>query len=1599
LSEYIQDGIISGLLISSVPGYMNINSSVGIGRLNNIEINYGESIMAVDAADETYDRADAIFITPTKVVYVAGEPSDILIPPDSVPGEDFYFRIGTFVVPTGCIDSLNFEDFTYASDTTSNVFDYHIKRDYYNTLNRGFDLVDVDIDIDSEKIDALSVGADSIPDVQIKDLYFSVGTDESNLLTGSNVTIRINNDIATFSAPQTNNFIGIGCVIYYRGSACYIYKKINDSKWLVKTNLGESVSDLGTTDVISIKYAYNSLYNLFNGISPINDITGFNLRTVRYRLNVTVYKGEVRSQLGFFIRNFDTDIDCYIKIFTPRNLTDECNIPQIHCADPENANFINEGSINIFVDNTVIDGIIMTVDDNSSCATLNNCHNVKIQNNIIFNAGNGIVSKNDGHIDSAIKSDFSDGIDPVIWGPGIVNNWLIKKYGDNDIIYRKSNISAAYESILPAAVEYSGDFDFEFSVISQSSGYVKMAICDDANIVAEMTFNLTSLIFNTKTVLRNHKYGQEYKFRIIRGGLLYPDGIFLKSSYYEKRISLYYFYNNKWNYVNDDYINISADCNFKIKSSAMHGIGYIKIWGIADTNTYLNVGSNENNSFINNVIYGMGQYGIICSGKDYVYNNTVDECDVIGFYNKPTDDLINNISTRCSFFNNENIQYCLSSDSSAGYRNKCMSFVPFEYVDYQSEYPLRNYRPKNDSISMRGTGFSLIEKFSIDATNWIRDRVWDIGALEYIPCLVNIGISSYNTDLKTKKSSSIVTYQVKTFEHYSLIIFSEDQVNNKLAVGCEVVDNNNPFPLSCILTRKLSLRHWIVCDMYGYSLTDRNHGVVSKIYIPNISLSNDIILRFSDLIVGKVRFGIVYFDDNILNSDLSLTNVNADVDHFVQIFAPKNEQTECNKSQKHNGMLGIGAAINSIILTGCECSEISGMQIMNGVTILNSGGVCVWYNIIKNIGLRIDFTKENYIINNLIYECSGYGINTGNMNDYSNNIYDERDWSSVFILNNTISRCRQALRFYKSDYKYTTTAYVRNNLFQYSELRNVACEYSNRKGNFYFRNNIISEDRQIKFLNRWEGNYYLDEYEDFYAVDNAADISRLFVDDIFGSLRELLKWDIGAFESLDITGFGDLNVGEIFFNVNAFNGTIPGTMILYLRKIGDDGNPEANFLTDVNPLVQFNTNEYYSGNPRYSLNEFLKHESQNGNLKLVDNLIIYAQGGETFAGTFTLYDRESRTVTIATFPREIKRGPSTLAYQGPLIDNDSNQSIVEFKNLKIFSTYDVSQDYLINDVHKLRFVNCIVQINNDAIIEEGVIETINSLLIYRNTSNVDTMQLSLKSDDPNTCINTKIISYYNDTLKFQTSPNNNDIIKNNLTYNFSDYPFVFVQTAIDSLESIDPEFKYVTLTERLFDVLYLMERSFLCKKSSPIYDAGDNSYVTEQFDIIGNPRIYISGIVDIGPYELLVNNMIIKSDDIEAIFQDKFSVFDQNFKTRTKVYRDLEIIHRYEFCRESKVVIRLKEFRKDYSYLSDKPNKIIYQVTAYFDSGTRSIILFKTDKYIGGLLNSIFNDGRYEFYFDDIQNLLIIYINNTYDKGKSNIINNVKFGGSAVMMC
>lgn len=231
------------------------------------------------------------------------------------------------------------------------------------------------------------------------------------------------------------------------------------------------------------------------------------------------------------------------------------------------------------------------------------------------------------------------------------------------------------------------------------------------------------------------------------------------------------------------------------------------------------------------------------------------------------------------------------------------------------------------------------------------------------------------------------------------------------------------------------------------------------------------------------------------------------------------------------------------------------------------------------------------------------------------------------------------------------------------------------------------------------------------------------------------------------------------------------------------------------------------------------------------------------------------------------------------------------------------------------------------------------------------------------------------------------------------------------IENVDPILPNVVIGSSNFDTENLGTSDFKPDLNSPVFDSGNNSYVTGiQSDIIGNSRIFNKRIVDIGAYELQAHILIFTSNEIRSVYQDKLTLIDieseQVFKSSDRTFSDLyndfynNEGYRLDFSRESKIIILLKTDEKEFDLLSDKEMVLVHEFEAFYDNTNLAIVITKNQNLFGDLFNIMFNDSRYLFRFNEIEHKLSVYIVDTYNKGASgdkNLINNVRFGGAPVL--
>jgi hypothetical protein len=1078
------------------------------------------------------------------------------------------------------------------------------------------------------------------------------------------------------------------------------------------------------------------------------------------------------------------------------------------------------------------------------------------------------------------------------------------------------------------------------------------------------------------------------------------------------------------------------------------------IYGAVDGISNVNNDPASRNFCINNIIYSCLGDGIITSGNDVVLNNTLDLIGGFGIRNSVGDILLNNLvqdSVGSNYFNNTNIDYCVSKDGSAGFlkNNSSHAVVGFKNKasgDYN--IVITDHLVRGKAKNLNNSGFC---DYNNDGSGFERSRFWDIGALEYRTLYKAVyGIGAYYNNLRTDNGYGSLPYSIKIVGTRSLIEFQVEQSDYNFGVGCEILDINTPFTSGCLISEKVDKSRWFVTNYLGRPITPRLSGNADVIQYPFFSgesaldnsygVFSQFYIGSKNLVNEEMCLGLAFYN-NSLNanydsrsntSSVDVYNVTSDVDHYVRIFAPRDINKESNVSHSHGGFDYNGFVVGGkpgVGNFGIRCYnsnfvEIEGVVIRNtgsqgaiGIEINNSQNCLIMNNIVckmRGNGISIingGGNSKDTVINNLIHNCLGDGLVIGYPHWVSN--------TKSYVYNNTISDCRRGIYFVKSVGYDVSGSNSINNIAQNSRYRdfvsddpeyydivNVSNSISMDETSSEFSGDFNIPNSRVEFYNKINGDYNLNDNIDLFAIGSAMDLTHNdilpFTIDISDQDRGVDGWDIGAFESSYMPLTVELPISSLEINSQAFVSNIKSTIVLYLRKTK---------IPTINEHIQFKTIE---GEDQESLNKyFLSHN-------IPGNILIYVEGGESFTGQFKFGSMSGFSVTISTLSEELHLGPGILIYSESLISTNSSISGLKLDSIKVFSDDNYNQNYLFDSecgVPSLKLINSIVQVNRDAILDhfDCFVSSINSIVVYRNNLNSDIIYFVKNNSINNIIANSIILCFREVSINFRIGLTQNfDTINNSLFYNYGglislDIP---VSRVVKSITNTNPDFEQFIIDIANFEVSTSMKLSLNPKKSSPCINTGDSSFVDcIEMDIAGNSRIFHSGPVDIGPYEVEVYQIVFNSGEVKSISQNQL-VIDYRNKScysfdKNKVYKDLfydfsdNNSYLREFVRESKIIFELKGGYRSYTPVDDKYNDLIISIEARYDKSTKSIISTKPTSLMGGALSEIFNDDRYTFYFDEFNHTLSVYLNKTYNKGLSgsaNILKNVKFGGSPIII-
>jgi hypothetical protein len=240
--------------------------------------------------------------------------------------------------------------------------------------------------------------------------------------------------------------------------------------------------------------------------------------------------------------------------------------------------------------------------------------------------------------------------------------------------------------------------------------------------------------------------------------------------------------------------------------------------------------------------------------------------------------------------------------------------------------------------------------------------------------------------------------------------------------------------------------------------------------------------------------------------------------------------------------------------------------------------------------------------------------------------------------------------------------------------------------------------------------------------------------------------------------------------------------------------------------------------------------------------------------------------------------------------------------------------------------------------------------------------------------------------------------------------------AVDSLYNPsynDPYLKQFVLTGQDWDVSDLVDPEEIFDiepaSDSPMVGSGSNTYIDGLLvDTLNRSRVF-GNIVDIGPFEPRVYDILFSSGDIRRVFQDKL-VYDSVGNKFVPLEDDRQYIRladqfasqtdrKTEFAREAKIFIELNNLERDRTFYSDKPMRMVTSFEAYLDTEHRTIVFFKSKYVFGDMFNNVLSSDQCVFRFNENQHVLEVYLSNTHDKGLSGsrcIVKNTRFGGNSI---
>ena len=1271
----------------------------------------------------------------------------------------------------------------------------------------------------------------------------------------------------------------------------------------------------------------------------------------------------------------------------------------------------------------------------------------EIANNVLLTS-TGIITEEAGGFEA--ESFYNSTYQSSLWDAEFTANTTINFSNPNIerpyYWYATCNDTAKHKMI-DIGAEADLQADFTIDLIDSGAALFHLFI-DAANIDFALSSDFAELRISS-TLVASQYYKRSYgsmEMRIVRNGMIDNNGNLVTIN--NDSYSFYYrLYDGAGNW---DHLYTHVMSGPELTDPAIGEIAYqcqdtddnqinSMILFTESGNNFANQRS-EYNIFRNNYVdaVGPGEIGIQGTGNSQLWNNLIFSADVAytaGIFNMYKDNVVNchsqhgDASVLPSYFQTDNVFYSSGDNTrlQTNDYNLNKNNVTYTLFDRASgDYTL-------DGADEYGDGKPLFGN-ERDARGVIQDVYPSRAPWNYRPLNVSFSVGDSTIDRKTANP----TYDIID----GLLYFSFPQED--IGIGMFIDDDVTPFgPNGCVITEVHSKQVVSVRTENGVDLGDKANGTVSRIRVLLDSASDvvnemDSKTVFRNLVNSDNTINVAFYNDRVdgLFNDaaMDIHGFGCDQLHRIRLFAPSNI-SEATIRQSHDGKPATGAYIrfrptfdgqHAISLFNTEFLQIDSMRLSyeNPFTtifdgdLINGDGVtnAVFRNnyidgaLSNGIYILTDTAAANQrmekiiITNNAIRNCRDNGIIVTSGGDGSGALQFER--FKALVAANTLVGNRKGIdllpekgkwRFdlinnivtdsIESDYGYNMHP-NENSVVMWNSASDESLRYY-KSLSFLSEgpnDNTDIENFSPVFVDKAGGNFLLNAEFDQILINHGYDLELSdvypFMNDIVYSPRDKDKWDIGAYEDIQIEISDTSLFIELFFDGFGAEGEFDITSDLHLRE------SLATYLPGVPTEIQFTNipdlNAYALANQG------------------IENLRVFVEGNIHFKGAFNLGDRNDKKVTILTYPPEQTRGPGGIVYDDNIIDPTDIQGSIEFLALKVYhetgaTDFPAPFDY---DISNVKFNNCIVGVRTNHVFSGGDnVSAENCLILYRNDTADTNLYFSLTDlSSTKNVFNTIIatppsgsdINYYANpaadslgTLAhclFWQYPGANTITPQGL-------PSKLINNIVD-----DPKFVFVPDLPVMYNSEVLFLTSFIPDVTSPAYDNGDVAYVTNDYDIVGSERVFVTGKVDIGPYELRVHELLFDDNNIFKLIQGILTINDDKqivMNRDGEVFKDLytqfgtDNITRDEFVRSEKYILKLREIRLFPDNYNDKPDQYVADFECYIDQEKQALFVEKQENTYGSLFNNIFKDGRYSFFFDEKGKRLYVYLKDTADRGCS----------------